>query len=539
MFVGIVLILFGALALVDAFLPAWARRRALPVAGVHRRDRGPPRGDRRATRTDRIVIGGAVLIVGLLLILAGLAAGPDPRRGDVRLVGDSPGPGAGLAWRAAARSAPSCSRRSIRPRGTRTRRSASGSVIGVFAFAALFSLASAGLATLLAGIGVVLIALTIEGSRLVARVERRRATLGEPGAPPGRIPTGRSVAASSRSCAPSSPTRTAGGTCSTSAVNFPLAIIEFVVVAVVWACSLSLLTMPLWYDAVAGGEPPAVPRPFAGHDAPIVLLRTLAGLALLPVAASLSQLVMALHRAVVAGLLCTSESRELRRQVETLKESRSASSTSRRASCTGSSATSTTAPSSAWSCSPSTSASRASGSTPIPRRRSELVLEGQEQARQALAELRDLVRGIAPVDPARPRARAGARLDHRARARADRRPERPAGRRATAGRRSSGRPTSSSPRRSRTSPSTAARRALRGPLPPGGLDAWSSRSGTTAPAAPRSNRAAGWRGSRDASPASTARFTVSSPAGGPTLVRAELPVASWAPPTTGWVLPKS
>jgi hypothetical protein len=40
---------------------------------------------------------------------------------------------------------------------------------------------------------------------------------------------------------------------------------------------------------------------------------------LLPVAASTSQLVIALHRAVVAGLLCTSEARELRRQVETLR----------------------------------------------------------------------------------------------------------------------------------------------------------------------------------------------------------------------------
>ena len=32
-------------------------------------------------------------------------------------------------------------------------------------------------------------------------------------------------------------------------------------------------------------------------------------------------------------------------------------------------------------------------------------------------------------------------------------------------------------------------------------------------------------------------FSVSSPPGGPTLVRAEIPVASWAPPTSGWVLP--
>jgi signal transduction histidine kinase len=32
-------------------------------------------------------------------------------------------------------------------------------------------------------------------------------------------------------------------------------------------------------------------------------------------------------------------------------------------------------------------------------------------------------------------------------------------------------------------------------------------------------------------------FTISSPVGGPTVVRAELPVASWETPLSGWVLP--
>ena len=53
-------------------------------------------------------------------------------------------------------------------------------------------------------------------------------------------------------------------------------------------------------------------------------LLVLGGVALLPVAASLTQLVAVLHRAVISGLICTSETRELRRQVETLRESRSA-----------------------------------------------------------------------------------------------------------------------------------------------------------------------------------------------------------------------
>jgi len=128
----------------------------------------------------------------------------------------------------------------------------------------------------------------------------------------------------------------------------------------------------------------------------VVLLRTILGIALLPVAASLSQLVVALHRAVVGGLLCTSESRELRRQVAALQRSRSAVL--------------------------DTEASELHrierdlhdgaqqrlvmltidlglASERIetdPAAAKELILEGQAEARQALAEIRQLVRGIAP-----------------------------------------------------------------------------------------------------------------------------------------------
>jgi len=105
--------------------------------------------------------------------------------------------------------------------------------------------------------------------------------------------------------------------------------------------------------------------------------------------------VIALHRGVVSALLCTSESRELRRQVEQLRESRSA-----------------------------VLDSEASELHRIERdlhdgaqqrlvmltidlglaaerleddpEAKALVLESQAQAREALAEIRDLVRGIAP-----------------------------------------------------------------------------------------------------------------------------------------------
>ena len=264
-------------------------------------------------------MGGAVLVVGLLLILAGLAS--------ARLPGGAsfaPSGVGGLAQRA---------RNPIRafllspihPATWYANASIGlGFFVGIFAFAALASLASAGFATLVFGVGIVFLAMVIEGSRLVARIERRRMTLGGADrllAHPYRRLGGGVLDILRTEFADESRWRDVLYV----AVNFPLAIIEFVVILAVWSISLSLLTLPLWYDGA--GDASLLPTWLAwlgGRGAPFIVLSTLAGAALLPVAASLSQLVMALHRAVVAGLLCTSESRELRRQVASLKESRSA-----------------------------------------------------------------------------------------------------------------------------------------------------------------------------------------------------------------------
>ena len=123
----------------------------------------------------------------------------------------------------------------------------------------------------------------------------------------------------------------------------------------------------------------------------------LGGVALLPVAASLTQLVAVLHRAVIAGLICTSETRELRRQVETLRESRSAvldaeagelrrierdlhdGAQQRLVMLTIDLGL----------------ASERIDTDPAAAK--ELVLEARTEAQQALAELRSLVRGIAPA----------------------------------------------------------------------------------------------------------------------------------------------
>ncbi|MGZ8438758.1 MAG: sensor domain-containing protein, partial [Candidatus Limnocylindrales bacterium] len=198
-----------------------------------------------------------------------------------------------------------------------------GFFVGIFTFAMLASFASAGFATIVAGVGVIVIALGIEAARLVARFERRRVMLGAPDhllAHPYRSRSGGLVELLKAEFADENRWRDVLYV----AVNFPLSIIEFLVVATIWALSLWLLTMPIWYDAVAGATLPDYLGAIAGRDASAILIRTLAGAALLPVAASVSQLVLSLHRGVVMAPLGTSESRELRRQVETLKESRSA-----------------------------------------------------------------------------------------------------------------------------------------------------------------------------------------------------------------------
>ena len=349
------------------------------------------------------MIGGAVLVVGLLLILAGLVSARIPGGAAFApsgidhvpgIEGDAAGGPLRLA-RLARNPIRAFLLSPIHPATWHANAAiGQGFFIGLFAFVFLVSIASAGFATLVAGVGFALIALVIEGSRLVARIERRRFRSGDPDdlrAHPYRPLRGGIVDVLRAEFGDESRWRDVLYV----GVNFPLSIIEFVVIVTVWSLCLWLLTTPVWYDAAAS-SPLELLGPLSGHDAPAVALRVLAGLTLLPVAASLSQLVMALHRAVVEGLLCTSESRELRRQVETLKQSRSAvidveaselhrierdlhdGAQQHLVMLTIDLGL----------------ASERIDSDPAAAK--QLVLAGQEQARQALAELRNLVRGIAP-----------------------------------------------------------------------------------------------------------------------------------------------
>jgi signal transduction histidine kinase len=491
------------------------------------------------------VIGAAVLITGLLLVLAGLASAWIPGGATFASSGidrvpeaddDQGGGPLGLA-RLARHPIRAFLLSPIHPATWYANAAIGlGFFIGISAFSVIVSLASAGIATVLAGIGVLLIAAGIEGSRLVARIERRRAAFGAPDRPlahPYRPLRGSLVEILKAEFADESRWRDVLYV----AVNLPLSIIEFVVVGTVWALAIWLVTMPVWYDAATGASLPGFVDALAGHDPVTIAIRTVTGAALLPVAASLSQLVMALHRGVVRALLCTSESRELRRQVETLKESRSAvlnveaselhrierdlhdGAQQRLVMLTIDLGM----------------ASERIDTDPAAAK--QLVLEGQEQARQALAELRDLVRGIAPsILLDRGLVPALSSIAGRGPVPTVVRSDLPPGERL--------------PEAIERAAYFGVAEALANVAKHSGaracevrcrregsmlvVEVWDDGVGGAAiqpggGLAGLAGRVAGVDGT----------LSVSSPAGGPTLIHAELPVAAWAPPVSGWVLPGS
>jgi signal transduction histidine kinase len=311
-----------------------------------------------------------VLVTGLLLVLAGLASAWIPG-------------GASFA-------SPGISRSPLRafllsPIHPQTWYANGAIVLGLFivtvAFTLVLTLVSTGLTVLLAGIGVVLIAAAIEASRLFARIERWRVFVGDearPAAHPYRPLRGSILDVLRAEFADEARWRDM----LYLAIDLPLAIFEFVLVGLAWAGALALLTLPTWFEP--------------GAALPPVWLASIAGLLLLFVAASLSQLVIALHRQVVAGLLCTSESRELRRQVETLRQSRSAvldveaSELSRIERDLHDGAQQRLV---MLSIDLGLAQERIDTD---PDGAKQLVRASQEQAREALAEIRRLVRGIAP-----------------------------------------------------------------------------------------------------------------------------------------------
>jgi len=266
--------------------------------------------------------------------------------------------------------------------------------VELLAFSLVVAAFSTGASLLVVGIGVVVIGLAIEGCRLVARLERSRAGLADPRPlqPHAYRPYGNGLRDLLLAVfVDVSRWRDVVYVF----VAFPLAILEFGVTFLLWGASLALLSLPLWFATPSLGAGVGVglqASPWA-----VALVGGCVGLALAPVAASVSQGLMALHRAVVTGLLCASERRELVRRVETLEESRKAvidveatelrrierdlhdGAQQRLVMLT---------------IDLSLAAERID-TDPVAARA--LVVEAQDQARLALAELRDLVRGIAPA----------------------------------------------------------------------------------------------------------------------------------------------
>jgi signal transduction histidine kinase len=183
-------------------------------------------------------------------------------------------------------------------------------------------------------------------------------------------------------------------------VLFPLAILEFSVVLALWTAAVGLVVTPLvvaalWasgFHAVIGARHVDVTGILAFGS----IVALVVGLALVPVAASVSRGLMLLHRAVVQGLLCVDPTAALRQDVERLRGSRSAAleleaSELRRIE--------RDLHDGAQQRLVMLAIDLGMAEERIdtdPARAKTLVADAREQARLALAELRDLVRGTAP-----------------------------------------------------------------------------------------------------------------------------------------------
>jgi len=278
--------------------------------------------------------------------------------------------------------------------------------VELFAFFLLISLLSAGISLLFIGVGIAFVVLAIEGARLIARVERRRVTIADPRplvAHPYR-PYGSSLRELFQALfLDLNRWRDVGYVF----IAFPLTVLEFAAVLLLWAAVLVLLSVPVW--TLLTGDPtgglelggrladiPALASLGPVDEAVIALGSLLVGLLLLPVASFAAQGLMALHRAVVAGLLCDSRTAALEQRVQTLEVSRKAVMEVEASELRRIERDLHDGAQQRLVMLTINLGLAAEKVDDDPRAAKGLVVEARDQARQALAEIRDLVRGIAP-----------------------------------------------------------------------------------------------------------------------------------------------
>jgi signal transduction histidine kinase len=180
-------------------------------------------------------------------------------------------------------------------------------------------------------------------------------------------------------------------------VLFPLAGLEFGVAVGLWVSAAGLIAGPLLFAGLGSvGVHRFLPE-FPAAGAVVVAVAVLVGLALVPVAASATRGLVILHRAVVEGLLCVSPTAALRQDVERLRGSRSAaleleaSELQRIERDLHDGAQQRLV---ALAIDLGLAEDRIDSD---PAAAKALVSGARDQARQALSELRDLVRGTAPA----------------------------------------------------------------------------------------------------------------------------------------------
>jgi signal transduction histidine kinase len=279
-----------------------------------------------------------------------------------------------------------------------------GLLIAMLSVGTLSACFSAGGSVLIWLIGIPIIGLGIEFSRLFARVERWRMTLVDrrPLLPhpyrlfdgPPRRPFGPWVRAwAETEFLDANRWRDVVY----SLVLAPLAALEFVVAVGLWATAIGLVAAPLVLAGLRSiGVGPLLADVPAAWDTAVVVAMVI-GLALVPVAASVSRGLMLMHRAVVEGLLCVSPSAALRQEVERLRGSRSAAVELEASELRRIERDLHDGAQQRLVMLTIDLGLAADRLDRDPASARALVVEAQDQARQALAELRDLVRGIAPA----------------------------------------------------------------------------------------------------------------------------------------------